>query len=194
MRVVSSLPSAMLNSFDSAERFLNTRITPMLGFSSGLSTGLGHSAKHKDLPSEDVDAVQFEEDLVPHILSSIHAESVQGLTSDAYVLLKRTGEHDVWGPWLDVDNFVTLLAEEETARMDSSVSPLKIEVFFASSDSMIGTGAGPKWFDNCWASDRRGEAIDYSSRFVLGTDHDNLLNLEFGVFKHILTQIPEHGP
>jgi hypothetical protein len=169
MKLVGYLPEGLLNRFDAAAGFFNTRVQPMLGFSNGLTSGLPYTGnKHSHVPESDVPAVEFEERLFPKIIQRVHAENIQGLSSDALLLLKRAGSADIWGPWLDCDKFVPLLAELERSRAQNTdfadqAMPLTVEVFFSEKDAMIGTGAGPKWFDKCWQLEQRGNRIEYSS-------------------------------
>lgn len=199
MKFVGNLPLGLLNRFDAVAGLINNRFQPIVGFSSGLSSGLLSAYNKSPSISED-DASRFptEEQLHTKIMSRVYSEDVHGLTSDALLLLKRAENTDIWGPWLDLDSFVPLLAELENNRAlttDSrdQVSTLTVEVFFAEKDSMIGTGAGPKWFDECWRPDQRGNYIHYNSTFVEGTDHDNLLDLQFGIPQQIFSRLPEHG-
>lgn len=194
-RFLCTLPVALLKQFDTAAGFMIKRIQPMLGFSFGLNQGL---RKNHIATSAESTAVEFEERLIPHLVSKIYSESARGLTLDARLLLKTSLPDDVWGPWKDVNLFVPLLAEEEQnyraglGAVDL-VQPLKIEVFYGESDLMIGTSAGPQWFDHCWSEERRGNYIEYSSSVIAGTDHENMLNLESGLFEKIFSQLPEHG-
>jgi len=171
----------------------------MLGFSSGLTLNLPYTEKkHSHVPESDLPDAEFEDQLSPKILQRINTESIQGLSSEALFLLKRSGSADIWGPWLDWDKFVPLLAELERSRAQNTDSadqamPLKVEVFFSEKDAMIGTGAGPKWFDKCWQLEQRGDRIEYSSELVKGTEHDYILNISTGVAQRIFSQLPEHG-
>ena len=200
MKFVGSLPEGLVRSLDTVAGFFNTRIQPMLGFSSGLTSALPSAGnRYKDMSEDDRKAVEFEEKMFPKILQRINQESIQGLSTDALLLLKRGAREDVWGPWVDLDRFVPLIAELERSRVQKDGSadgamPLKVEVFYGEKDVMIGTGAGPKWFDECWRPEQRGAGIEYSSETVKGTDHDNLMHLRSGVSERIFKRIPEHGP
>jgi hypothetical protein len=199
MKFVGSFPLGLLNQFDAAAGFFNARIQPVIGFGNGLTSGFRPRRNKTPLVSEtNSSAVQFEQQLFPKIISRIHRENVQGLNSDALLLLKRAGRADIWGTWLDCDGFVPLLAELESSRtqtIDSTDQPssLKLDVFFSEKDVMIGASAGPRWFDECWRLEQRGNRIDYNKNFVEGTDHDSILHLEFGLAQRIFSQLPEHG-
>ncbi|KAK1989625.1 hypothetical protein LX36DRAFT_14506 [Colletotrichum falcatum] len=127
----------------------------------------------------------------------VFSESVQGLGQEAILLLKRDGHPGYWGPWGDHDGLVALLAEAE-AELGAAAGGgggsgggqrLKVDVYFAEADHMIGAGEGPRWFEDCWRAERRGGLIDFSSRVVPGTDHDGIMDLRFGVFESILRQV-----
>ena len=165
----------------------------MIGFSTGLSAGI---RKNDSDPSTEATDVQLEGKLRPKIISRVYSEDVQGLNSDARLLLKTSVPDDIWGRWKDLDSFVPLLAQGEDERLHGlnctdSAEPLKVQAFFCASDVMIGTTAGPQWHDACWRREQRGDHIEYSSKVVPGTDHDNLLNIEFGVFEEILSNLPK---
>lgn len=195
-----SLPVPLVNQFDHVERFVNTKISPVIGFSTGLSTGasaslgFGNKKRLQVKSAEDIAAIELEERLIPKILARCHRESVEGLSSEALLLLKRDAPDNVWGDWLDVDRYVPQLAAIESSKERYATSAsLSIEVFFGESDVMIGTGPGPRWLDECWRLEQRGDLINYRSRVVKETNHDNILNIEFGIMEHIFSNIPEHG-
>ena len=91
-------------------------------------------------------------------------------------------------------NVAMLANVEKDIASENEASKLKIEVFYAEEDNMIGIAAGPRWLDDCWRPEQRGDEIQYNSRFVDGTDHNNILNIEFGIMEHIFENIPRHGP
>lgn len=193
MTLASGLPEGMVGAFDKVAGFFNRRLTPMVGFSSaavGAVSDMLPSRQGKGpymAPGVDVRLAEFEQRMRKTLIEKVFSENVEGLGQDALLLLKRTGHEDFWGEWRDHDRFVTLLAEKE--RELNADEKLRVEVFFSESDSMIGTGSGPKWFDECWSEEKRGDGIDYTSCVVPKSDHDSIVSLNFGVFGQILRAI-----
>ncbi|KAI0467778.1 hypothetical protein F4859DRAFT_524948 [Xylaria cf. heliscus] len=133
----------------------------------------------------DPDAVALEESLATEIFRRMMNEDVRGISQDALLLLKRDEYPGCWGTWDDYDKLVPLLAQAEMemerhATDSSPVSPLRVHVFYAESDMMIGTTVASAWLDNCWRSEQRGEAIDYSTVTIPKTTHNNILDLKYG--------------
>ncbi|KAH9897433.1 hypothetical protein F4778DRAFT_783016 [Xylariomycetidae sp. FL2044] len=180
-----------------------------LGRSRGGGGGGGGGGDNKFL-ADGVDPadVAFEESLREAVAKRVFAESTTGLGADAVLLLKRDGAaRGNWGPWGEHDRFVELLADQEEERSrrrrragadegrngaTTTAAELRVEVFFAEADHMIGTGAGPKYFDECWAADRRGDKIRYSSVVVPKSDHDGLLDMRYGVLHAVFEAIAGH--
>ena len=117
---------------------------------------------------------------------------MQGLGQDALLLLKREEYPGCWGSWGDYDSLVPLLAQLERERCGdnpSATTPLRVAVYFAESDIMIGTAAGPTWFDHCWRAEQRGDCINYSSTTIARSNHDDILALRHGVIGRIFQDI-----
>ncbi|KAK2043548.1 hypothetical protein LZ31DRAFT_323203 [Colletotrichum somersetense] len=138
----------------------------------------------------------FEEAVWDRIIDKVFAGSVQGLSEEAILLLKRAEHPGYWGTWGDHDQLVTLLAEGEATATAAAGgggggggARLKVDVYFAEADDMIGTGEGPRWFEDCWRAERRGDRIDFSSCVVPGADHDTIVGLKFDVFERIFRQV-----
>ncbi|GKT49111.1 uncharacterized protein ColSpa_09292 [Colletotrichum spaethianum] len=206
-KALSRLPDAVLGQFHAVAGFSQRNLAPVAGFSGGIINGMmpGFRALAKLLPaqetspappvaeaSESARMAGFEEEIWERLIKKVFAESVQGLSEEVVLLLKRADHPDYWGAWGDYDRFVTLLAEGE-ANLDAGVvsdgARLDIRVYYAADDHLIGTGDGPKWFDDCWRAERRGDRIDFSSCVVPGADHDTIVDFKFNVFERIFRQI-----
>ncbi|KAI0011011.1 hypothetical protein F4779DRAFT_263560 [Xylariaceae sp. FL0662B] len=190
MGLANTLPDGLVGSFGGVARFFNNKVGTVVGFSSGLLAPVAGLLKGEPYlaPGVDVDDVNFEEKLWPLLIKRLYSESVQGLGQEALLLLKRNEHPEYWGSWVDYDRFVLLLADAERASSIATASdalPLKVEVFYAESDIMIGTGDGPEYFDNCWRLDQRGDKIQYSSVVIPKANHDNILDLRYGVAERI---------
>ncbi|KAH8891735.1 hypothetical protein GQ53DRAFT_136398 [Thozetella sp. PMI_491] len=197
LKLAGALPDAVVGNFDRLAKFIQNSGGPALSFSSdlignitSLPRGTGFLA-----PGVDSDAVALEESLRPQIFPRITAESIRGLGQDALLLLKRAEHPENWGTWGDHDTLVPLLAQAENDRFAAAsepVSPLRVDIFFADADHMIGTTAGPAWFNNCWRPEQRGEHLQYNSVVVPKTAHDHILELRYGVLERILQGISDH--
>lgn len=197
LKAAGLLPSGLVGSFDRVLQFVDS-LGPALQYSnilSGLVPCLSWGPDHL-APGADLDAVAREETLQRTIFRRIMDEDVRGVNHDALLLLKRDQFPGSWGTWGDYDTLVPLLAQAERARRatDSSTGsgtalPLRVRVFFAESDRMIGTNLAPAWFDNCWRSEQCGDDIDYSSATIPKTTHDNIIDLRYGVVEQIFEEM-----
>ncbi|KAK1574672.1 uncharacterized protein LY79DRAFT_565421 [Colletotrichum navitas] len=210
MRAAAALPDAVLGRFHTLTGFFQRNVAPVTEFS-----GVGFRAVSEMLPSmwganpapaaspaqvaataaSGVDArmATFEQAIWKRIIDKVFVESVQGPSEEAVLLLKRAEHPGYWGSWEDHDQLVTLLAEGEAelgaGGPAADGARLKVDVYFAEEDHMIGTGKGPKWFEDCWRAERRGDRIDFSSCVVPGAEHDNIVDLGFDVFERIFRQV-----
>lgn len=128
------------------------------------------------------DGAAFEERLGPKVMERIFAGGVRGVAADALVLLLKSADTAGgvgWADWGDHDRLVPLLA----AALRGAGLRLKVDVFFAQSDVMIGPGGskGPQWFDSCWNAEACDGVVEYSSTTVQGADHDGIWNIRWGV-------------
>jgi pimeloyl-ACP methyl ester carboxylesterase len=193
LKLAGLLPNGLVGSFDRLIQFAGI-ISPALHSSSVLAELLPLPSRESDYhaPGVDPEAVALEENLSAEIFRRVTHNNVQGISKDALLLLKRDEYPGCWGTWGDYDTLVPLLAQAERGRrtIDSSTtSPLKVQVFFAESDRMIGTTVAPDWFNNCWRSEQRGDGIDYSSSTIPKTTHDNIADLRYGVFQRIFQEL-----
>ena len=195
LKLAGLLPSPMVGSYDHLVKFVQANIAPALQFSSGLVSlvpSLSQSPPDPLAPGVDADAVALEESLFPELINRINREDMQGLGQDALLLLKREEYPGCWGSWGDYDSLVPLLAQLERERCSadpSSTTPLQVDFYFAESDIMIGTTAGPAWFDHCWRPEQRGNCINYSRTTIARTNHDNILALRYGAIERIFQDI-----
>ncbi|KAI0403210.1 hypothetical protein F4802DRAFT_599351 [Xylaria palmicola] len=199
LKLAGLLPGALVGSFDRVVQFVQASIAPAIQFSSGLAAvvpSLGQAPSDSLAPGVDAEAVALEEGLFTELLHRMNSEDTQGLGQDALLLLKREDYPGCWGSWGDYDALVPMLAQVERERCSADPgsagathAPLRVSVYFAESDLMIGTTTGPAWFDHCWRPEQRGDGISYSSTTVAGTNHDNILSLRYGVVERIFQDI-----
>ncbi|KAI0907309.1 hypothetical protein F4823DRAFT_564962 [Ustulina deusta] len=194
LKIAGLLPNGLVGSFDRLLQVVGN-MGSALNFSNvlaGLMPSMGQGPAPL-APGADPDAVALEESLSSEIFRRVTNEDVRGVSQDVLLLLKRDEYPGCWGTWGDYDTLVPLLAQVERERraIDSNVSPLKVQVFFAGSDHMIGTTDGPAWLDDCWRSEQRSHAIDYNSVTIPKTTHDNILDLRHGVVERIFREMAD---
>ncbi|KAJ5788668.1 hypothetical protein N7457_003658 [Penicillium paradoxum] len=113
-------------------------------------------------------------------------ENTVGSNSEALQCLRK--EPNTWGKCEDYEVFVKELAEREGGRAGV---PLKVRVFFAESDSMIGV-KGQAYIEKCWHQRGDGDSrsvIEFDSRVVSSTDHDSLMQ-SAEAWESIFKEIP----
>ncbi|KAF2965110.1 hypothetical protein GQX73_g8444 [Xylaria multiplex] len=193
LKLAGLLPNGLVGSFDRVVQFVGN-MGSALNFGNVLS-GLVPSLSRESNPlasSADSGAVTLEESLSSEVLRRMTSEDVRGIGQDVLLLLKRDEYPGCWGTWGDYDTLVPLLAQAERQRRttaSTNVSPLRVDVFFAESDSIIGTGVARAWLDNCWRPEQCGESIEYCSSIVPKTTHNNILDLRYGVVERIFQQM-----
>ncbi|KAI0194884.1 Alpha/Beta hydrolase protein [Xylaria flabelliformis] len=190
LKLVGLLPNALVGNYDRLVQFFQGSLGLAFQFSDFVGT-MPSLIRGSDFlaPGADPDDVALEESLLPELISRFQKEDLRGLGKDAILLLKRDENPGCWGIWNDYDTLVPSLAQAErelrTGDSGTTISPLQVDVFFAESDTIIGTTAAPAWFDNCWGPEQRGDFINYSSVTVPKTSHNAILDLRYGVVERI---------
>jgi hypothetical protein len=164
-------------------RFVNSTINPVLGVSAAVSGSIlqfGSQAKPIDPTDPDVD---FEEGVRDQIVKRIFSESVAGLGEETQVVLRNGVEKDGWSDWGDFDVLAPRLAQ---ALREIGSARLKIDVFFAEKDNMIGNAGskGCQWLEECW---RDLDGVEFESRTVEGADHDCVWDQRWGVMESVFS-------
>lgn len=108
----------------------------------------------------------FQAKLDTELPRRIFSESTVGANREALLCLKK-GPEGLWGVCDDYEDFIKRLIERERAE----TSKVKVRVFFAAEDSMIGV-KGREYMDSCW---KEHHDLDFESRIVANTDHDSVL-------------------
>ncbi|KAI2637753.1 hypothetical protein GGS26DRAFT_588123 [Hypomontagnella submonticulosa] len=195
LKLAGLLPNGLVGSYDRLLQLVSN-MGPAFQFSNvlaGLIPSLSRGSEPLP-PGVDPEAVALEESLQKELLSRVTKEDVRGISQDALLLLKRDEYPGCWGTWGDYDTLVPLLAQAEKERRTAdsiTVSPLRVHVFFAESDMMIGTTVARAWLDHCWRLEQRGDAIEYSSVVIPKTTHDNILDLKYNVIERILREMTD---
>lgn len=205
LRLASTLPPAVLGFADVVARpFVASSLAWDSLFGAAKSGGgqQQQQARRGEDPAADPAMVAFEERLQPRIINRVYAGSVRCIGQEIVLLMKKSEGGGAWGDWGDLDRYVPMLAAQVAEKAAAAAAAggdaepsvqLEIETFFAESDNMIGETAGPKWWDECWKPENRGERIHYQSHVLEGTDHDTILGLRYGVMERIFRKISGFG-
>lgn len=178
----AKLPNGMLDSWNGLVRTINQRIAPSLSWSGGaISTvaGMFGSGSKEDANENALARLYGTSPEVAREMERLQgkfyfAEDTTAGNEDARLCLKMGGT-ELWGACEDYPDFVRTLVKGELERKNADAgSPgLKIRVFYAESDMLIGKG-GQKYFEECWAQDGVTGDIDYEGTELPGTDHDSV--------------------
>ncbi|KAF2230349.1 hypothetical protein EV356DRAFT_509172 [Viridothelium virens] len=181
--LASSLPRSLIAQTGTLATFVNSTLGPALGVSAAVSGGVAQlwpQAK-KSTGREGAD-VAFEEGVRERVAERVFAGGVRGLGQETQVLLRNGVEKDGWSDWGDFDVLAPRLAE--AVREVGGADRLKVDVFFAESDIMIGDAGkkGNRWFEACW---RDVDGVEFASETVKGSDHDGVWDLRWDVMEKV---------
>lgn len=149
------------------------------------------------------------DELRRHIMTFLFAESIDGISADAQIFLKRPHSIPWCSPsivWTDIDCVPILLSKiiDEEAALQAKSRRWSIDAFHAEHDHMVGE-KGRQWFDSCWISSAltslpqsgaqpTQKGYEYRSELVKGTDHDYLTDPAFGASEVWLQRVREACP
>jgi hypothetical protein len=186
------LPASMIGKFGAVGRFVNENVVPLVGLSGAVIQGISGSAapsvsdtSDSEIPlnnssthGQDIrlDDPQIVDELRKHIMKFMYAESVDGVSQDTQLFLKRSVSWNTPGAvWNDFDDAVQLLSR--TISQENGGNRLwAIDCFHAQRDQLVGE-KGKTWFNDIWAS---GQGYQYRCEDVKGTEHDFLMDPAFG--------------
>lgn len=124
------------------------------------------------------------------ITKYVFAENVEGASHEVLLCFRKGCT--TWGAWKDTDEAVLRIADNERARQElsraSSEEKLKIQIYFAEKDGMIGQG-GQKWLESCFAQAGVAEYVNLESEVVPGTNHDDVLALQKGAMEKMIQTV-----
>lgn len=197
LSMVQLLPTSVINKTDKLAKLINNHVGPALGASVGFSLALvaklgpttafkGHEDAEEHGHDRAPEGARFEEDLWPKVIARIYAEGVRGIGSEAVLLMHKAADAagSGWSDWGDYDQLVPRLAE----ALRAAGRRLRLDVFYAEKDMMIGHGReskGARWFDSCWEQTRCADVVQYRSTTVMGADHDGIWNLRWGMMQEV---------
>tara|TARA_R110002003_G_scaffold290_6_gene18570 strand:+ start:6127 stop:7035 length:909 start_codon:yes stop_codon:yes gene_type:complete len=237
MQATAMLPAPMIGQFASVAKFVNGNVIPVVGLSGSLVHGVMGSWRSAPGPvpltptttrsrapsinsydnysGPDLDNPVVVEELRKYITKFLFAESMDGISADAQLFMKKPRSVPWCSPsllWSDINYAVPLLSKviEQDARLDGHNRTWVIDAFHAESDNMVGD-RGRQWFDNCWLPGRPStssggrdsfdtvppsshESYEYRSKIVEGTDHNFLMDPAFGASELWLRRVRDAFP
>ncbi len=161
---------------------LGNALAPSIGASVAVSSSVVQLwSQPKALSGREGADVAFEESLREGLGEYVFAGSVAGLGLECQVLLRNGVEKDGWADWKDIDELAPRLVD---AVRGVGIETLKVDVFFAEKDVMIGDAgtAGPRWFEKCWTGV---EGVEFRSEVVKGSDHDRVWDLRWDAMEEM---------
>lgn len=115
-------------------------------------------------------------------------------TEEARMCLRKC-EAGAWGVCEDYAQFVRMFGELERGRREAggseteAVERVKVKVFFAESDVMIGK-IGRRYFEECWRQSGVEEWVDVETVDLPGTNHDSSIgDLKKGGMKGMFQEL-----
>ncbi|USW47684.1 Putative alpha/Beta hydrolase [Septoria linicola] len=198
LTAASKLPDAAFSGWSGLVGFINNNLAPMGSWSGGIvasSLSLFQAQPGVDEVGEASAQVKYGTDLVTaNVIESLHAkyawaEGMTGANDEARLCL--AGGKGLWGSCEDFGEYIELLSAQERASQSEqgTNSKLKVQVFFAGSDNMIGK-EGQAYFESCWQQQCVDGVIDYTSTQLVDRSHETIvMDYEKGgivrVFQHI---------
>lgn len=184
MQVASWLPTPIFSIWNQIPRLVVTQAMPALALSgavfnktsSVITSGAFSGSNPDETKAVEVNrrkieagyglSRDFQAKLDTELPRRTFSESTVGANREALLCLKK-GPEGLWGVCDDYEDFIKRLVEGERAE----TSKVKVRVFFAAEDSMIGV-KGREYMDCCW---KEQDDLDFESRIVANTDHDSVL-------------------
>ena len=206
--MAAKLPTILLDAFSGLSTFINNKILPGASWSGGIvssSAALLSISASTDAPGLETspcttpfEQYGFDNDTAKLIekLSSKYqfAESTTGVNEEAKICLRKCNDAD-WGEAADYAGCIRKIAVTEATlcAQNPDAARMKIEAFFAGSDTMIAKG-GKNFFEQCWQSDQVQDKVEFSTYTLQKADHDSLLiDFKKGALKIVFEQIARLG-
>ncbi|KAI4693491.1 uncharacterized protein J4E88_001863 [Alternaria novae-zelandiae] len=216
LQATGLLPASLIGKMGPVARFINQNVVPLVGLSGtlvqGISTSLSRSSptagpvalaasetieprEPNDGPRDTLYDVALDDpkvvdDLRNHITKFVFAESVDGVSMDTQMFLRRSVP---WSTpiveWEDLDDAVQLLSKTigEDDRLAGNRRVWDIDCMHAEQDQLVGD-KGRDWFNAIWVPS---QSYDYKNEVLPGTDHDLLVDPAFGGSEKWLQRVSE---
>lgn len=197
MNIVSKLPNSLINSWNGVNRFVVGQILPTAAWSGGVFTAASSMFKKtggvEGLPDAAAmgEAVGMSEEKRKEIenaqLKFMLLEETEGLNDEVMVLMKKDGIN--WDACDRYPEYVRRLQDREAKELAETGRKLKMQVFFAESDMLVGKG-GQKYFNECWAQENMSDGVQFESRELPGTDHETaVMDVKKGALGRIFDEV-----
>ena len=184
LSLASKLHEGLVDKFHNIVGFVAQKVQPAVAWSGGVTSSIsGLFRSSADGSDADVAmlAAQYgtSEDVakvIPKLTTKyFFAEDASGGTEEAKLCLKMGGEN-LWLACEDYKNYIESLLQQEDERSKSASGDfkLKMKVYYAESDMMIGEG-GRSYFEECWRTPEVARLVDFDSETLPGTNHDTVL-------------------
>ncbi|MCJ1474210.1 hypothetical protein MMC13_002868 [Lambiella insularis] len=196
---LSLVPETLITKWPSIARFMSTKVAPVFTFSGGIINNISGTTlpdSQLDMPEHmnyDPDIRDLASELGGLIVKLFMAENIQGGSDEAFLTLKRGTEWS-WGLFEDIDEAISKVVEQErelaaAAEHDGSgPEKLRVQVFFAESDMMIGK-QGQEWFNECWRKEACSDVVEYCNQTVPASNHENIASAEKGIVDRLFREV-----
>ncbi|PYI06237.1 hypothetical protein BO78DRAFT_315974 [Aspergillus sclerotiicarbonarius CBS 121057] len=196
LKMAQMLPTGVLNHYDKLMH-LFVKAAPSFSASAGVFSAIVNSipsTRAEDTNRSDACLAGYGMDaeaakvLDRLAMEYICLEDTSGFNDEAVVCLKKGP--GLWGACEELPVYLRGLvqAEEQHREGHPDEKALKVKVFFAESDGMIGP-KGQKYFEDCFAQADLREAVCFESVVEKGTEHDSIWTSDTGVFERVLREI-----
>ena len=199
MNMASALPDGMFNSWNKLNKFIGTNVAPGLSWSAGIvasvsgvfQTGPSNNDSGQTSPGERYGTSEELGKAIENLRTKYYfAEDTTAANEEARLCLKKGGS-GTWGVCESLETYVQNLVKQEEQRRRSELAQpkLRVQVYFASSDIMIGK-KGQEYFEQSWKKDEVIERMHFESKELPGTDHDSaLLDLKKGALESVFEDV-----
>ncbi|ROV92131.1 hypothetical protein VSDG_07509 [Cytospora chrysosperma] len=206
MQIVQNLPTSVFSIWHHIPKFVSaggtafSKLTQMLPSSSGMLSSGETPPLERNRQRIERDyglPVAMQKELQTLTQKAMCGENMAGADSEALLCLRK-GPAGLWGECEDYPRCVHRLAELERSRRRATQGAaagdsgggekLRINAYFAQSDSMIGS-RGQRYFEDCWkgssgVGDEFQDALTFRAVTINETDHDSVVQSV-----EVLTQI-----
>ena len=198
MNLASKLPVTLIDSWHNVMGFVAQTIQPAVAWSGGVSSAVSGIFQTSTDPSQSDAALAKKYGTSGDVAKQIEktatkyffAEDTRGGTEEAKLCLKKGGSN-LWLVCEDYKKYVQdlLTKEKERSSTDSTRRLLKMRVFYAESDMMIGEG-GKQYFEECWKQSALSEHVAFESETLPGTNHETVIaDFEKGALQAVFDEI-----
>ena len=192
----------------------NPRPAPILVAPTTSGRRAPSTGSHEGVGTLALDDSSVVDELREHITSFLFAECIDGISADAQLFMKKprsllwSSPSNFWSDINDVGPLLSKIISEEN-RVGGDRRKWIIDAFHAEEDEMVGE-KGRQWFDNCWtqagistssiqnnssqSAQPPQKGYEYRSQVVKETDHNFLMDTEFGASETWLQRVREAFP